>query len=376
MLPDIEKLLEFQIADKEIRKLEDEIAALPKRVAAIEAKLAGTKVRLEKARGAAKADEANRKKFEAAIQDLQGKISKYRDQSLDVKTNEQYKALMHEIQFAEQEIRINEDRILEVMVNAEARDKDVRAAEVELKAETAEIEKEKEEARKITAADQAKLAEWNAKGDGLRHGISADLLRHYERVMKFRGSGLAEVLDHKCMGCQVMLRPQTYNEVRNGQQIMYCDSCQRVLYFDPTKEVKPETVVEASHGRKRHRPKSDAPQAWFYRPDYAEEGEVLIVFTNNGLMSTRRVFEMHSGRQIGDILSREGNYRLAFPEDLTDSAIRLNGHWEEAEMDEWGAEIPTNVMDALHADLRAAQREHGSSHKEHATHSAHQPAAN
>ena len=53
-------------------------------------------------------------------------------------------ALLHEIQFAEQEIRINEDRILEVMVNAEARDKDVKAAEAELKAETAEIEKEKE----------------------------------------------------------------------------------------------------------------------------------------------------------------------------------------------------------------------------------------
>ena len=375
MLPDIEKLLQLQVADKEIRKLQEEIAALPRRVAAIEEKLAGTRAKLEKARAAAKADEANRKKFEAAIQDLQGKISKYRDQSLDVKTNDQYKALLHEIQFAEQEIRINEDRILEVMVNTEARDKDVKAAEAELKAETAEIEKEKEEARKITAADQAKLAEWNSKRDGLRQGISADLLRHYERVMKFRGSGLAEVRDHKCMGCQVMLRPQTYNEVRNGEQLVVCESCQRILYFDPANELKLEPPGSQVHVRKRPRPKSDAPQAWFYRPDYGEEGEVLIGFTNSGGMSTRRVYEMHSGRQIGDILSREGNYRLAFPEDLTDSAIRLNGHWEEAEMDEWGSEMPTNTLDALHADLRAAQKEHGSSHKDHAAHPAQQPAA-
>ena len=85
MLPDIEKLLQLQLADKEIRKLQEEIAALPKRVAAIEEKLAGTKAQLEKARTAAKGDEANRKKFESAIQDLQGKISKYRDQSLEVK---------------------------------------------------------------------------------------------------------------------------------------------------------------------------------------------------------------------------------------------------------------------------------------------------
>jgi len=375
MLSEIAKLMELQLADKEIRKLQEEIAALPRRVAAIEEKLAGTKAKLEKARGNAKADEANRKKFESAIQDLQGKISKYRDQSLDVKTNEQYKALMHEIQFAEQEIRINEDRILEVMVNAEVRDKDVKAAEAELKAETAEIDKEKEDARKITAADQAKLAEWTAKREGLRQGIAADLLRHYERVMKFRGSGLAEVRDHKCMGCQVMLRPQTYNEVRNGEQVVFCDSCQRVLYFDPAKESKPEQVVEPHHSRKRHRPKSDAPQAWFYRPDYGDEGEVLIVFNNNGSMSTRRIYEMHSGRQIGDILNREGNYRLAFPEDLTDSAIRLNGQWEEEEMDEWGSEMPTSTLDALHADLRAAQREHSSGHKEHAAHTTQQPAA-
>ena len=374
MLPDIEKLLELQIADQEIRRLRDEVAALPKRVAVIEQKLAGTKAHLEKVRVAAKSDEANRKKFEASIKDLQGKISKYRDQSLDVKTNDQYKALLHEIQFAEQEIRLNEDRILEVMVNVDAREKDVKAAEAELKAETAEIEKEKEEARKVTAEDQKKLAEWNAKRDALRHGISEDTLRHYERVAKFRGSGLAEVRAQKCMGCQVMLRPQTYNEVKNGEKVMACESCQRIVYYNPANEVKPEQEVVTVTGRKRARPKADAPQAWFYRPDYAEEGEVLLVFTNNGDSSTRRIYEMHTGRQFGDVLMREGNYRQAFPEDLTDSALRLNGHWDEKEMDEWGSEIPSNVLDLLQKDLLAIRREHKATHK-HSASPAEQPAA-
>jgi hypothetical protein len=358
MLPDIEKLLELQVADREIRKLHDEVASLPKRVSAIEEKLAGTRARLEKARAAVKTDEASRKKFDTSIQDLQGKISKYRDQSLDVKTNEQYKALLHEIQFAEQEIRINEDKILELMVNAEAREKDVKAAEAELKAETAEIEKEKEEARRITAEDEKKLAEWNGKRDGLRSGVSPDLLRHYERVSKFRGSGLSEVRDHKCMTCQMMLRPQTYNEVRSGQQVVVCDSCQRILYFDPASEmIMDEAAAAVTHNKRRPRPKSDAPQAWFYRPDYGDDGEVLLVFTNSGGSSSRRVFDMHGGRQIGDVLVREGSYRLAFPEDFPDSAIRLNGHWDESEMDTWAAEIPSHALDALHSDLRAAQIE-------------------
>jgi uncharacterized protein len=373
MLPDIEKLLELQIADQEIRKLQEEIAELPKRIAAIEQKLAATRAHLEKARAAAKADEANKKKFEASIQDLQGKISKYRDQSLDVKTNDQYKALLHEIQFSEQEIRINEDRILEVMVNVEAREKDVKAAEAKLKAETAEIEKEKEDAHRVTAEDQKKLAEWSTKRDGLRSGVNEDLLRHYERVMKFRRTGLAEVIEQKCMGCQVRLRPQHYNEVFNGQQIVYCDSCQRVLYYNPANEPKPELIVEAAHARRRPRPKADAPQAWFYRPDYGEAGEVLLVFTNRSGTATRSVYEMLSGRQLGDVLTREGNYRQAFPEDLTDTAIRLNGHWDEEEMETWGTEIPSSALDLLHVDLRSAQRDHAKTgaktDKDHKPHS-------
>jgi predicted nucleic acid-binding Zn-ribbon protein len=354
MLPDIEKLLELQIADKEIRRLQEEVAALPRRVAVIEQKLAGTKAHLEKVRAAAKNDDANRKKFEANIKDLQGKISKYRDQSLDVKTNEQYKALLHEIQFAEKEIAATEDKILELMVNADARDKEVKAAQAELKAEAAEIEQEKEQARLRTAEDEKQLAEWRGKRDKMRAGVSEDLLRHYERVSKFRGSGISEVRDHKCMACQVMLRPQTYNDVRTGQQMVVCDSCQRVLYFNPANEMQ---AIEPELKRaKRHHPKIDAPQAWYYREEFANDGEVLLCFNNASGQASRRVFDFATGRLIGDILIREGDFRHGFPEDIT-GAIRLNGHWSEDEMETWGTEMPTNALDSLHFDLEAARHE-------------------
>src|SRR6202035_5836644 len=117
------------------QRLRLEIAELPKRVASIEEKLAGTKAGLEKARSSVKSDEAAHRKYETAIQDLRQKISKYRDQSLEVKTNDQYKALLHEIQFAEKEIGANEDKILELMVNADVREKEEKAAEAELKEE-------------------------------------------------------------------------------------------------------------------------------------------------------------------------------------------------------------------------------------------------
>jgi predicted nucleic acid-binding Zn-ribbon protein len=354
MLPEIDNLLHLQEADKEIRRLQDEIAELPKRVAAIEHKLANTKLQLEKAQAAVKADEAARRQYEAAITAVRGKISKYRDQSLDVKTNDQYKALLHEIQFAEKEIAATEDKILELMVNADARDRQVKAAQADLKAEAAEIEKEKVEARQRTAEDEKQLAEWRAKRDQMRAGVNEDLLRHYERVSKFRGSGISEVRDHKCMACQVMLRPQIYNDVRTGQQTVICDSCQRILYFNPANEMQ---ALEPEHKRvRRHHPKIDAPQAWYYRADFGDAGEVFLCMQNAGGQATRCVFDVGTGRLVGDILSREGDFRQAFPEDIT-GAIRLNGSWTEKEMENWGTEMPMTALDSLHTDLEAARYE-------------------
>ncbi len=372
MLPDVQALIDLQQADREISRLKDEIATLPKRVAAIEEKLAGTKAQLAKAKDAIKADEQARRKHEGAIQELQQKISKYRDQSLDVKTNEQYKALLSEIQFAERDIRAHEDKILELMVNAESRDKDVKAAEAELKAEAAEIEKEKADAHERTAQDEKELAEWNAKRSTARTAVNPDLLRHYDRVSKYRGTGLSEVLDQKCTACQVMLRPQTFNEVRTGTQTVICDSCQRILYYDTSHE-KPVETVSATRRRRAH-PKFDASQAWYYHPEYGEHGEVFLVFVNNGGEAMRRIFDAHTGREFGDPHLRPGEYRLAFPEDLQNT-IRLNGHWEPAEIEEWGAELPTNTIDVLQRDLDMARAEARSSHHpQEAAHSGH-PAA-
>ncbi len=366
MLPELKSLLDLQIADREILRLQEEIAALPRRVAVIEEKLAGTKAVLEKAKGAVKADDAAKRKYESSIQDLRQKISKYRDQMLDVKTNEQYKALQHELTFAEQEITANEDKILELMIAAESRDKEVKAAEADLKDETAEIEKEKTEAREKTAEDEKLLGEWQGKREALRAAVSPDLLRHYDRVVKLRKTGLSQVRDHKCMACQVMLRPQTYNEVRTGEQVMICDSCQRILYFDPATEAAVERPTAPA--RRRHHPKADAPEAWIYRSDYPEHGEVLISFLNEKGTSSRRVYDFNTGRQIGDILAREGDYRLAFPEEFSGDYVRLNGSWDEDEIETWGEEMPMVVLDSFHADLLAAKAEADSkAHHQHAS---------
>jgi hypothetical protein len=150
-----------------------------------------------------------------------------------------------------------------------------------------------------------------------------------------------------------MLRPQTYNEVRSGQQILICESCQRVLYFNPATNAPVEEKAAVAR-RRRARPKVGASQAWYYRSNFGQSGEVFLCFINHSGSASRRVYEAGVGRQIGDILVREGDYHLAFPEDLAGS-VRLNGSWEEKELDEWGAELPMIALDLLQRDLEAAR---------------------
>jgi hypothetical protein len=116
-------------------------------------------------------------------------------------------------------------------------------------------------------------------------------------------------------------------------------------------------ALEPEHKRsRRHHPKIDAPQAWYYRQEFADAGEVFLCLTNAVGQASRRVFDMHTGRLIGDILVREGDFRHAFPEDIT-GAIRLNGNWTEREIETWGTEMPMTALDSLHVDLEAAQYE-------------------
>src|SRR5215472_11133870 len=236
MNPDLEKLIDLEKADREIARLTEEVAALPRRVAAIEEKLADDKAAVEHAKAAIKANEGNRRKLESEIQSFQQKIVKYREQSSSVKTNDEYRALMHEVEFTEKQISGCEDKILELMISLEAEEKSLKSAEIDLKAEAAEVEKEKAEVRQRTAEDEQQLKELAEKRIQLRAEVGDSSLAHYDRVMRQRKSAIAEARDHKCTACFVMIRPQTWQEILTNEQIVTCSSCGRILYYDPAHE--------------------------------------------------------------------------------------------------------------------------------------------
>jgi predicted nucleic acid-binding Zn-ribbon protein len=126
------------------------------------------------------------------------------------------------------------------MLGMENDEKALKVAEAELKTESADVEKEKAEARVRTAEDEKLLAGLKEKRAELRTGVNDSALAHYDRVMRQRKSAIAEAREQKCMACFVMLRPQIWQEIRTNEQVITCNSCGRILYFDPASEVAPE----------------------------------------------------------------------------------------------------------------------------------------
>lgn len=237
MQQDLALALRLQAIDRKIATLETEIAALPKHIAEIEKKLVAHTQRLEADKNALAANQRNRKKLEGDIQVHEQKISKLRDQMLGAKNNEQYKAFQNEIAYAQGEIRKCEDQILEFMEKDEPLDKAVKTAEAALKAEQKQVEAEKVRARERSAATATELKQHQAERQEVGSQMSAAFLREYERLRKkSKGTPIADATEGRCDACQMTLRPQFFQDLRKGDQILFCESCGRILTYNPAVE--------------------------------------------------------------------------------------------------------------------------------------------
>ena len=223
-----------------------EIGALPKYIAEIEKKLGSHQRRLEHDRAGLTANQKERKRLEGEIQSNEQKISKLKTQMMDAKTNDQYRAFQHEIDFCQQEIRRHEDRILELMTESDPLEKAVKAAEVSLATEKKQVEEEKTRARERTAKDQKEIDGLLAERKGILSEMTPKIASEYERIRKGRaGVAIAEVLQGRCSKCNMQLRPQFLQELKRQDAVMVCESCKRMLYWNPPQRFDDTTAAGA-----------------------------------------------------------------------------------------------------------------------------------
>ncbi|HKB10933.1 MAG TPA: C4-type zinc ribbon domain-containing protein [Vicinamibacterales bacterium] len=234
MHPDLERLIALQRLDTTAEAARKTLADEPERQKALDARLDAAKQRVAAAKEQLAGNQNARRAIEKELAVHQGRLSKFREQAMAVKTNQEYHAIQHEIAHAQTEIKKHEDGILERMLEAD----DLAAAAKKAEAEAAAEQKTVDAERKAMTADHGELLKSLENiGEERRTIVAAldkQMLLMFEQVAKRRhGIAVAEARDGICTICHVRLRPQVFNTVRRNDSIMQCDSCQRVLYFVP-----------------------------------------------------------------------------------------------------------------------------------------------
>ncbi|MEO6964362.1 MAG: C4-type zinc ribbon domain-containing protein [Acidobacteriaceae bacterium] len=232
MNPELAKLVHLQELEQQAHALEAQLAGYAERVAARRSTLLETGHQLEQNAISQAKEAALRRRMESDTEDLRLKSARYRVQLDDVQSESQRMALEHQITFCKQEINSIEEQEFSSLVETEALETRERMLHETFANQTQALEVERTTAQLGQVRDQAALAELHLERDAVRKTVDPQLLAQYDRISGARKLAVAAVEQQRCSACQMMLRPQRWNEVREGA-MHFCESCGRFLYYDP-----------------------------------------------------------------------------------------------------------------------------------------------
>ncbi len=239
MNADLEHLIILQAQDLELRRLRAELADAPIQVAAAQTARAHAEVALAEATKALAKEETLRRAQELEVKDRQGKISRLRKQMETATSAAQITALEHEISFSEQTIAKLEDEELASLERTDSFDLARAKATLTLEVTTAALAAVRTRAAAIATRNTASIASIETERAATRALIDEARLSVYDRISKAKGTGVSEALDHKCTACQMMVRPQRWNDLTgrdHEDEIFTCETCGRMLFYDPRRD--------------------------------------------------------------------------------------------------------------------------------------------
>ena len=234
MHPHLKSLVELQEVDLRLIGIRERLSRFPKRLAEVESSLTAARQQVTAAKDALTAGLKERKTYELDVEQWKERAKKYRNQSAEVKTNEAYKALLHEIENAEKEVAQAEDRLLERMVSGEEYDRQVKAAEAAVKEVEGAANQERQQIQSEYNATQKELTAAEAVRATAIAAVPAELVEHYERIAKRHGGiALAEIRGEGCGQCGVHIRPHVIQQLQrdNNEGFFHCETCTRILYY-------------------------------------------------------------------------------------------------------------------------------------------------
>ena len=230
----IEKLLVLQDRDRKILQLSREQADIPARKSQIETRLQKHKDEQKRLQDEIKKSTALAKETEVEIDARKAKITKFREQQLQIKNNVEYRALEHEIAVVQKDIRDLEDREIEVMEAMEKINAQVAEHNKVLKDEESRIKADAGMLDKRAQAIQEELDGLKKERQEMSKDIDPDWLSRYEKILhKTADYALVPVDNGTCSGCHMKLPPHLVHDVKKNLTMTLCNFCSRLLYWQP-----------------------------------------------------------------------------------------------------------------------------------------------
>ncbi|MDP0500937.1 MAG: C4-type zinc ribbon domain-containing protein [Verrucomicrobiota bacterium JB022] len=232
---EIERLLIWQDRDVRVDTLQKQLSRLPQEIAAAEAGIKQEQARQHAAEQALKASELKRQHTEGQIADHETAIVRYKTQQLQVKKNEEYAALTHEIELQEQKISDLEDNVLEMLDQIESERAVLDALKEEVAAEVDRLRRQIAALQEQQAAAEAELDEARADAEEAGAVLTPATRKAYDYVKsQVRRAPFVVPLseDRKCPGCHLRVSGEVESQVRRHLDHPRCDSCGRLLYWE------------------------------------------------------------------------------------------------------------------------------------------------
>ena len=256
MNADLERLIALQTLDSAADAARKKLAAEPEHEAALEARLEAARQHVAAAKERVAANKNARAALEKDVAVQQGRLSKFRETAMAVKTNQEFTAVQHEIAFAQTEIKKIEDTQLERMMEADDLTAALKTADAQLAAETKAVDAERKTGSAAHIEMNAALERIAGERAVLIAGLDKNVLATFERVsVKRNGVAVSEARAGVCTICHVRLRPQVFNTVLRNDSILQCDHCNRILYYVPV----PASAATAPSGSSTRTPNPAGP---------------------------------------------------------------------------------------------------------------------
>lgn len=227
----VEDLIGVQRLDLRILKLEKELRDIPERKQLISQRNNALKQSLQSEKESAKSAQARAAELELDARAEQEKIAKLRMQQMQLKSNKEFKAMEDEIATFERRAGEVDDKQIEALEQVEKLEGRVREVEADLKNAEAGMQRSAQELDARVGDIEAELSTVRQERDRAAAVVDPAWLKTYRRIFENKKDAVVVSAEHGfCAGCNLKLPPHIIHDARQGDNLVKCPFCRRLLY--------------------------------------------------------------------------------------------------------------------------------------------------